>query len=314
MRKGSSTHHLRSTSSSVMTNLQRQRRLSRGVLSASLAAFGVFCFVQSHALVHVHANALRAVQGVSVPLLESIPDLERRLRHISNQVEMAELSAATRVGSKEETVNVAILPDHLDYDRLIATVDIFLVHLERRGFLQDVSALTIQSPRQGPTEDLAARTISVSYTAHDEGLKQLFTLIHLTGLLTVGDALTPDERALLLEQTEEENPTGVVAIEHFLSIPLMSYVKDPRAHEKQLLKSFSSQQFEQTFKSMLQTSLLRDARLHLSDTIGQTLQKSDLWPTPFLMFESIELTKGAAEGWQRVEMEVTVFTREKLAS
>ena len=160
------------------------------------------------------------------------------------------------------------------------------------------------------TEGVSARTLTAHFAIHEEGLQQVLLLLRLAGLLTVGDALTEDEVAMLFRSTEEENPVGIIAIEQFLSLDLLRYARDPKAHEDQLRKSFSGVAFSQVLENVVQTSLLRDARRLFEGDFGRALEEERLWPLQFMTTKGVHVEAGSAEVWRKVGLEVFVWERE----
>jgi len=261
----------------------------------------------SAVLLTAHARAVMEVQDISIPLVADLPELERRLSVLTNQVEMGELHAMTRVGSQEERVNVFVLPTQPDFDRLMAIFDIFRDSLEREGLIADVSDITLDDPVQ--REDLVTRAVTMTFDAHQDGIEKFLSVMKLSGLLTIGDALTAQERRILLERTEAENPAGITALEQFLSTDLLRYARDSHSYEQQLLRSFSSPEFVSTFQDTLRLSFLRDARRILNSEIGRSIDRFDLWPFPFLIVNDIRLETGGAPGWYAVNVEMDLYSR-----
>lgn len=261
----------------------------------------------STVLLTAHARAVMEVQDVSIPLVADLPELERRLSVLTNQVEMGELHAITRVGSQEERVNVFVLPTQPDFDRLMAIFDIFRDNLEREGLIANVSGITLDEPQE--KNDLVTRAVSITFDAHQDGVEKFLSVMKLSGLLTIGDALNAQERQMLLNRTEAENPAGVTALEQFLSTDLLQYARDSQSYEQQLLRSFSSPEFVSAFQDTLRLSFLRDARRILNSEIGRSIDRFDLWPFPFMIVNNINLETGGAPGWYKVDVDMDLYSR-----
>jgi hypothetical protein len=117
----------------------------------------------------------------------------------------------------------------------------------------------------------------------DEGLKDLFHFQDLAGLLTISDALTPEEQTELLHLTEAENPAAVTALESFLATDLLTYANNADSVNDQLLKSFTSDSFATSLKAITQQSKLEDAVQLLSSPLGKAVQAQKLWPLRFVI-------------------------------
>ena len=289
--------------------MKRRQNQKRFAQTALLLGVGVGMLSVSGFLISQHVAAILEVREVSLPLVADIPSFERRLATLTNQIEMAELHRATRIGSQEEHVNVFVLPEGIDFDRLLSVFDIFGAELQNQGLLTEISDIAISDPIPAVDEGLEVRSLSMNFSAHEEGVQNFLSLIHLAGLLTIGDTLSEDESRLLLQKTEEENPAGIVAIEQFLSTNLLSYTREPKTYEAQLLRSFSSPLFKETLDDTLQSSLLRDARRLLGGEIGVRLKQYSLWPLPLMMVDDIRIHAGRAPSWYTLGVSVHVYSR-----
>lgn len=255
------------------------------------------------------AATVLEVREISVPLVSDIPQFERRISLLTDQIELAQLHAATRTGSAEERMNVFVIPDEVDLDRLVGVFDVVGSILREQGLLARMSDITLGDPTPSSEEGLEERLLTVQLAAHEDGVQTVLSLIKFAGLLTVGDLLSSGERKLLLQKTEEENPTGVIAMEQFLSTDLLSYARDPDAFEEQLLRAFTSPSFLKTLQDMLQSSAVRDARKILGGNIGNSLQKSALWPLPLMTLHEARIRAGSASGWFVLSLQITLYNR-----
>lgn len=288
---------------------RKARRRQQHIRAALFLTTGVVMLSVSGSLLSTQASAVLSVREVSLPLVAQIPTLERRLATLTDQVELSQLNAAMRTGSLEESVNVFVLPDDMDFDRLLLVFDILSQELSAQGLFTNISDLTISDPVPSAEPGLFSRSVSMKFAAHEQGVQQFLSLIRMAGLLTIGDTLSSDERRLLLVKTEEENPAGIVAIEQFLSLDLLRYAREPKTHEAQLLRSFSSPSFVKTLEDMLQSPLLRDVRRMLGGNIGESLQRYSLWPLPFMTLQDVRIQSGKAPGWYALGVQLQVFTR-----
>ncbi|MDO8648484.1 MAG: hypothetical protein Q7R81_01750 [Candidatus Peregrinibacteria bacterium] len=286
---------------------QAKRQLARPVLSL-LAGVGLLGASMLLMLVHIHA--IREVKDISLPLATQLPILERRLSLLSEQIEASELHAALRQGSQEERLHVYVLPAEVDMDRLLATFEVARIALEQRGLLSSMSAIVVGEQHTVSVEDatLSALPLSFQMTVTAEGLSQFLTLMESAGLLTVGDTLTDAEIAQLFERTEAESPAGIVALEQFLTSDLLDYALEPQPFEDRLLRTFSSDAFSASFRSITQSSLLRSARELLGSGIGAELTAQKLWPLPFLTMMQTAIAERDGE-WYDVTFTLETYAR-----
>lgn len=269
---------------------------------------GLGLLVVSGVLLYGHAQAIAETRSVSVPLLAELPTLERTAAVLKEQSELSELESATRVGSQMERVRTYVLPEKSDLDRIIAVFEILRETLGKRGTLSKMSDITFEDPITREDGSIV-RPLTVTFALHEDALHDMAALLRLSGLMTVGDALTQDEIAVLLDRTEAENPSGIVALEHFLSTDLLSYSQNTRLAEERLLRSFTSTTFVQSLQNVTRTSLLRDATEVLGGDIGAELTRYELWPLQMLSTDSVTLAPGSVEGWYTASFRVLVHQR-----
>ncbi|PIQ75748.1 hypothetical protein COU78_00050 [Candidatus Peregrinibacteria bacterium CG10_big_fil_rev_8_21_14_0_10_49_24] len=292
--------------------MMRRKKILRRKQHARAALFlttGVVMLTASGSLLSTQASAVLSVREVSLPLVTQIPSLERRLSTLTDQVELSQLNAAMKTGSLEERVNVFVLPEDIDYDRLLLVFDILSQELSSQGIFTEISDVTVSDPIPSAESGLFQRSVSMKFAAHEQGVQQFLSLIRMAGILTIGDTLSTEERRLLLVKTEEENPAGIVAIEQFLSLDLLRYAREPKTHEAQLMRSFSSPSFIKTLEDMLQSPLIRDVRRILGGNIGESLERYSLWPLPFMTLQDVRIQSGKAPGWYALGVQLQVFSR-----
>ena len=262
----------------------------------------------SAVLLYEHARMIGEVQSVSVPLVAELPNLERTSALLKEQAELSELEASTRVGSQMERVRTYVLPAKADLDRVIATFELLRETLQSQGTLSRMSDLTFgEHTERG--DALRTQPLRVEFAVQEEGLRDIAVLLQLTGLMMVGDALTNEEKAILLDRTESENPAGIVALEQFLSTDLLSYAQNPKLSEERLLRSFTSTMFVQSLQDITRTSFLRDITRVLGGTLGSHFDRQQLWPLQMLTVEEATITPGSAEGWYNLSLKLLVYTR-----
>ncbi len=287
-----------------MKNVFRRFRQCHPIISLGI---GVGFMTASVFLMMAHITTIIEVRDVSVPIVQQLPLLERRLAALTEQIELTQLHSATRIGSQKEKVEVYALPEETDVTRLIATFEILREVLMRDGYLSDMSDISIGDV-QTDEDGVDSRNVSIDFVLHDEGLQTILTLVRLSGLLTVGDVLTEDEIALLIDRIEQENPSGIIAFEQFLSADLLRYAEDPKAYEEQLKRSFGNTSVVNAFENVLRVSLLRDVRKILHSDLGTVLQSYKLWPMQLMTLNQAIVTPGSAPGWQKLHLEVSVFS------
>ncbi len=241
-------------------------------------------------LLMLHVADVRAMRDVGLPAALSLPDAQRRMSILKEQSDVAQLQASVVGGSSEEMLHMYVLPDQNSLDRILATIDLLMTELQKQGQLSGLSPVHV-----GDSADVtivSAHNDSAHFTktpinfeadVDEQGLKTLFLFQDLSGLLTISDALTGTEESTLLHLTEQENPAAVTALETFLSTDLLSYANDPQGVEDQLLKSFTSDTFEQSLHAIIQESPLQDVQQLLSSPFGHALQTQKLWPLRFIM-------------------------------
>lgn len=273
----------------------------------TLFSLGSACMMIVGFLMYSHIQTIVLVRDISVPLVGTLPQMERRIAALTQQIELTELHAAVRIGSKQEKLEVYVLPEETNISRTVATFEVIRDALLRDGVIADMSSLDISDEQ--PREDgSTVRTISVEFSTHEDGIETIMLLIKLSGLLTVGDALTSEEIAVLVDRIEQENPSGIIALEQFLSADLMRYAQDPKTYEQQLKRSFSSTSFLNLFENVLRTSLLHDTKDVLRGTIGESFNSYKLWPLQLMAIEEASVRPGGADEWFTLGLTLSVFS------
>ena len=260
-------------------------------------------------LISMHVHTISQVRDVSVPIVAALPQLEHRLHALQEQVELTELQSATRAGSPQEKVEVYALPKETNVSRLVATFEVIRDVLSRDGSLADMSEINVSEPEDGD-DGSQVRHVSVEFAVHEHGLKSILLVVRLAGLLTVGDLLTEQELALLVDRVEQDNPAGIVALEQFLSVDVLRYAEDPKTYEEQLKRSFSTSTFLNAFENVVRTSMLYDAKILLGSDLGQVLQGYKLWPMQIMALDEVSVTPGNAPKWYKLGVTVSVFSEE----
>lgn len=269
---------------------------------------GAVCMILAGVLLVVHIHTIVEVRDVSVPLVGQIPQMERQLAVLTQQLELTELHAAVRTGSNKEKIEVYALPNKTDTSRVIATLEVISDALKRDGLLAKMSSIEISDPvlqEDGST----AQRISLKFSAHENGLATLLLLVRLSGLLTIGDIVPQEDIDLLVETIEQENPSGIIALEQFLMADVLQYASNPKAFEEQLKRSFRSTAFLNAFESIVRTSVLRDIKIVLGGDIGDVIRSYKLWPMQMMSIDTISLVPGKAPQWQMVDLTLLALSR-----
>lgn len=277
-------------------NATQQFAMAMGLLGGSML------------LLWMHAGAVREMREVGLPAALALPHIEQRLSVLSEQQEVGQLQAAMRGGSEEEMLHVYVIPEDDDIDRLLATFDVLFNYLEQKRLLHDFSEVHV-GERIEAGENLFALPLTFEADLTQEGLSQLLLFTDLSGLLTVGDALSQEEIDRLLNATEQEHPTAIAALEHFLSTDLLRYVEESKPYEEQLRKSFVSPTSEPVLQSVFQSARLRKARTLFVD-LAPVLRDQRLWPLRFLSMERAEY-RVTGENTVHAAFTVKAFVREK---
>lgn len=283
----------------------------RPFLPASRATlFSLVCLLVVAMLVMSHARTIGGLRADVIPLSADIPALEQRLEVLFEQLKLTEMQQALRTSTPEESMRVYILPRELDLDRLVSSVETLenalraTQNLRAMSLIEFLEAATLPSPVEG----LQVHPFHVRLSVTKEGLVTLLRFIDLAGSLTISDTLSDKARERLLQASEAESPSSIVALEQFLRTDLLVYAKDAKSYAERLKQSFSSEQFLAVLDGTLQSSLLPEFVELLQSDLGASIALRNLWPLPFLSISSISVTQAESE-WRDVELEVWTFTR-----
>lgn len=244
----------------------------------TLYMLGCFLLVFSTFLLVEHAAAVRQFTTLTFPLAAEIPSLERRSRVLEDQLHAAELQAAVFSETEEEVLRVFVFPSDVGTARLVTFFDLLREDLLQQKLLVDMSEMTVWDASGVPDmPDLRRVPLSLTFRLRQGGAERILWFIDHAGAVTIADVLSPEEINLLLTKAEEENPSSIVALEHFLSVEALRYVREPKPLEEQILRSFVSEGFHTAFASVRDGSLTT-ARSLLGGSFGITLEKERLWP------------------------------------
>ncbi len=284
-------------------------------LPVALIAFAGGCAMLSYSMILLegHYRELRDVRESTLPLAAQIPPLERRAALLSRQTELSELEAGVRAESAEEKLRVYVLPKGDDLRRLLPFLESARTLLERRRLLSSMSPMQIGEPEdvvlpgQGP-EPLQARTISFSMVIRPEGRAQFMTILELSGMITVGDALSPENLRDIFALTEGQNFASIVPIEQFLAVDLLSYLQEPRLHDERLAQALGSRPMIDGVRSILQSSRLPQVRDYLLGDLGRTIVAQKFWPVQFITIERESLSETTG-GWETLDLTLKAYSR-----
>lgn len=258
-------------------------------------------------LVLVHTVTIRQVKEVGLPAAVELPQMEKRLALLQEQLEAAELQEALQGGSAPEQLKMYVMPQTLDLDRLLATFDILRDAFQREALMGSMSPIQVGEP-EGVLGNERIRAVPLAFETEvtQEGMDKLMLLFRLSGNLTVSDTLSPQQLSQLINLTEQENPAALTVLEQFLATDLLQYVKEPTVYENQVLRSLTSETFGQSFTALLQNSGIAKARYLYGGMLGQLLQGHNLWPTQKLGVERAEVTP-LGDGRYRVALRLQAY-------
>lgn len=253
-----------------------------------------------------HILEARRARDIGLPLAAVIPDLEKRLHVLEEQVELARVHAAIDRGAPEEFVHVYVLPKDASMDRVVASLEALRDVLFKDGQLTKMTAIDIgEKVTEGGATTWPVRfTVSVN----EEGLRTMSLYLRIAGFFTVADVLTEQDIEQLFLYAESENPVGIIALEQFLSTDLLTYTGEYQSLMDMVRKSFVSPAFDRLFTGLQENSLLREVRLLLGGPLGERLRRDNLWPLRFMTLDTVTTTL-KEKGEREVQFEVSVYSR-----
>lgn len=262
--------------------------------------------VASCLLVFAQVRSIHQLKDEALPTMAALPALTARLTALDEQVELMELQRLLSTGDQDEVIRAFVLPDGPEVERLLAQLEIMTETLRAQGVLMSVSPVQIgKAEIEG---ELQSFPIDVEMQTTQEGKDLFLGAVRLSGLLTVSDALPADETAMLLRLTEKENPAGIAALEqHFLSVDLLRYARDPQSYENRLMASFPSESFADSFQAVRSSGVLSDARRLLGGKLGDLLDEQNLWPMRLLDIENVSVRE-IGNGEVMVKMRLKAYS------
>ncbi len=269
------------------------RRLKTGVLLC--AALG--CTVAAAASAREQVRQLQMFQSSVLPATAEIAGLQRRIAVLSDQEEASEAQRMVSGGISEEHLRAFMVPLSLSRERIVGFAEAVADALKKEGVLKDAAAVTIGDADDTRVASGATLLFTpVSLTLHvrdDAAVAPALAAFDTAGALTVIDALSPQDIALLLSLSEQENPASIVSLEQFFDTDLLTYAQQSRAIEDQLLKSFTSPAFATALQAALQAERVQSLRRLLGGPLGERLSHDQLWPPPLLLLQGLSQKRQA---------------------
>lgn len=256
------------------------------------------------------AAAVRAAKTHFLPIAAEIPALERRLRVLRQETEVGQLQAQLRTGSSEEKMRLYALPEGTGAPRALQLLDLLRDTLTTRSTLRTLSQVQVTDaapPQELP--DVAVRRLAFTATLNEEGLQSVLKTLSITGLVTVADALTSEQRRELTLAAERQNPASISSLGQFFATDLFTYARDPRAPEQRLLAAIPAEEFAAILRRAVASSQLKDAQQVLQGFVGDALFKEKLWPLPLLTLASLTVERGEEAGWVRASFVLQSYGR-----
>lgn len=276
--------------------------------SPILPFMGIVVFVAvTLLLIVLHIGVVQTLQMEVFPLTVGLPSLERRARVLEEQVELVEIRELTELQPLDENLHMFVLPRGPSLSRALASVELLRDTLGKQHNLFSMSPVRVGEVKTLP-DGVAGYPLSWEMELTQEGWRESIVFLAISGLLTVGDLFHPQERSLLLEHAESENPAGIVALEMFLSSDLLRYAQDSRAFDEQLQRAFTSPVFESISHVVGDGSLFSEAKRLLDGEVGHALQGELLWPMQFTSLERMGITF-REEGRVRLSVELLALSR-----
>ncbi|TSC80373.1 MAG: hypothetical protein G01um101425_27 [Candidatus Peregrinibacteria bacterium Gr01-1014_25] len=260
----------------------RLRSADRHVL---LWIAGAACSAAAAGLLAHQAAAVRSIDADLVPVAARIPRLEQRLSVLRAQVEVAQVHAALRSGSVDEVIRTAVLPADDRTKDVVGVLEEIMAAAQDAGLVRQAGMVTLADPKDEGGLRTVDATVSLRATA--EGEEMVLGILDASGLMTLGDVVTRDDRALLLRLTEEESPAAVQAVEQLLATDLLASALDSQAAEYLFLRSFSSPLVAQALEGIMTQPRIAHLRTILGGPLGLALKENGHWPMRFMTVEQV---------------------------
>lgn len=272
----------------------------RGMLGA-----GVLTLL-SVLLLGAHILEARRARDIGLPLATVVPGIEKRLKILEEQVELARMNMTINRGSPEEFVHVYVLPNTASMDRLISSLEALRDVLTKDGKLLGMTSIDIGGIRE--EEEVSRWPITFTVNVTEEGLRTVSLFLNIAGFFTVADVLTDQDIRQLFLYAESENPVSIIALEQFLSTDLLKYTGEYQSLMDMVRKSFVSPAFDRLFIGLQNDSLLKDVRVLLGGELGERLRQNNLWPLRFITVNAVTVTQKEA-GIFEATFEISAYSR-----
>ncbi|MBI3336951.1 hypothetical protein HYZ98_05320 [Candidatus Peregrinibacteria bacterium] len=267
---------------------------------------GGIAIVLSMLLLGAHILEARKARDIGLPLATVVPDIEKRLNILEEQVELSRINMAINRGSQEEFVHVYVLPRDASMDRLVSSLEVLRDVLMEDGKLLGMTSIDIEGNIQ--EGEMTRWPVRFTVKVTEEGLRTVSLFLDIAGFFTVADVLTEQEIRQLFLYAESENPVSIIALEQFLSADLLKYTGEYQSLMGMVRKSFVSPAFDRLFTGLQEDSLLRDVRLLLGGPLGERLRRNNLWPLRFITVDAVTVTQGGA-GILEAAFEISAYSR-----
>lgn len=245
---------------------------------------GTFLLVISASMLFSQISMLANAKQDIAPLVSTLPSLEERRALLEEQIEVGEIHSALRNGAGKEMLSAYVLPDEPRLSRLLGFFDALRNTLSKDALLIEMSDVSIgERSEQG---DMAEYPVDVTLTVTRDIADDVLLFFEHAGALHVYDVLSPAERNVLVQASEQENVTGIASLEQFFATDLLTYARDTRAIEDRVLGSFSSPAFLETFLEVRNDAVLSMYRRFLGGDLGRELKEEQLWPLQFLQIDT----------------------------
>jgi hypothetical protein len=256
--------------------------MKKALLAIGALAGSTVLLALSVMLLRDHFQSIKDVSEYGLPLAADIPPLERRSALLTQQTELSALEANLRTASAQEKLHVYVLPESNDVTRILAFLETVRTFLERRKLLTSMEPIAVGDPVLEPIggsnqQMLESRTLTLTATLQPQGRLKLFSILQMSGLLTVGDALSSTDIKTLFDLTENQNYAGIIPVEQFLSADLQDYAADPTIPEERLKQAMSSEEFLSAFHHLLDNSQLPAIVAFLKGDLGRALLQQKLY-------------------------------------
>ena len=244
-----------------------------------LAIFiGTILLFLSTVLIERHAVAIRAMREEALPLAAAAIPLEQRLALLQNQEQAIKEQAALRTGSPLEKLNVYVFPKSTD--RAIHAVNFIMDSLHADGHLKSLSAIDVSDV--SGTGGLLSKDLTMTVRVDEQGMDALHAFFASSGLMSVADALSADQKEQLFTLTEHDSPASVATLGQVFSTDLLVFLRDPSSQVDRLASSFSSDDSASAVRKIFSAPFFKGGEALFTSGLASELLSQKLWPLPFL--------------------------------